>query len=81
MRVLTLMYPASVALLRKRKVNMGNAVKGNKKSSKKDQPKRKRYNIENRAVKNKIKKLKKHLRVYSSDKVAQATLEKLSAGK
>ena len=50
---------------------------GNKKSSKKNQPKRIRYNAENRGKKNKIKRLKKHLAHYSNDQVATVAYEKL----
>jgi len=53
---------------------------GNRKSSKKDQPKRKRYNASGRAVTNAIKNLEKHLRKYATggqDKQALSVLSRL----
>jgi hypothetical protein len=54
--------------------------KGNKKKSKGDQPKRKKYVLLNMAKKNKIRKLEKHLKIYDSqgkDKQAREKLEQL----
>jgi hypothetical protein len=54
--------------------------KGNKKKSKRDQPKRKRYLAMNMTKRNKIRKLEKHFKKYDSqgkDKQAREKLERL----
>lgn len=53
---------------------------GNRKSSKKDQPKRQRYNSSGRAAKHAIKNLERHLRKYAAggqDKQALSVLSRL----
>ena len=55
---------------------MGQGM-GNKKSSKRDQPKRKRYNAERRYEKNQVRNLRKHLKHYPNDKAAQEYLDKM----
>jgi len=49
---------------------------GNRKSSKKDQPKRKRYNAEKRGLKHAIRDLTRHLKRHEKDQSAIEALEK-----
>ena len=53
---------------------------GNRKSSKKDQPKRQRYNSSGRAVKHAVKNLERHMKLYSpggEDAMAAGVLARL----
>lgn len=52
----------------------------NKQTSKRDQPKRKRYNQEGRRQTNRIRKLSRHLKKYGEDKQAIQALEKAKMG-
>jgi hypothetical protein len=57
---------------------------GNRKSSKKDQPKRRRYIASGRMVTNAVKNLERHLKLYSpggEDAMATATLARLRGTK
>ena len=49
----------------------------NTKSSKKNQPKRQRYVASGRMVKNKLKKIEKHLHKHPDDAMAVEALDKL----
>lgn len=48
-----------------------------KRSQKKNQPAKVRYNMEKRWISNKIKKLEKHLEKYGKDEYAKKALKKL----
>ena len=57
---------------------------GNRKSSKKDQPKRQRYNSSGRAAKHAIKNLERHMKLYSpggEDAMAAVVLARLKEKK
>lgn len=54
------------------------SVTGNRKRRKGDQPKRIRYNVSKRYETNRIKDLRRHLKHYPNDAVAESYLNKLT---
>jgi hypothetical protein len=52
---------------------------GNKKSSKADQPKRRRYNVESRGHKRRLRDLERHIERNPNDKTAPEALPKVRA--
>ncbi len=53
------------------------AAGGNKKSCKSDQPKRRRYNVENRGWKHRVRDLERHIAKHPNDAAAPEALPRL----